>query len=181
MIPFLKANMLDAFKDVKIQSFKSNTENSKTESTTDSESVSILDEYIKNFAKSFSKSEKPDETLDNESKYVLNLVDKDKNGMVTIDELKSFDSSTIASESETKIKDIEENFKTYDQDHSGDLSFAEIKNALGQKQYSLQELRAMANENKTENQDQVAFDEPSYSFYQKALDNYKKANSNFAQ
>lgn len=187
MISFVKLNMLDAFKDVQIQSFKSNVENSKTNSTTGSakdwDAVSLSDELIEQFAKSFAKSSKPDEDLKQEAKYIMDQVDKDKNGTVSLDELKNFDGSTVTSETGEKIKDLEDKFKIYDKDLSGELSLAEIEKAIGKNQYSMQELKAMAEETKTENPDNLTLDGQSYSFFKtnSAIDNYKKVDSDFVK
>lgn len=202
MVSFVRENMLDAFKDVQIQSFKYNvgssnnntsitTTNTTTTNTTttntssDSESVSLLDELIERFARSFSKDAKADDNKEQEAKNILNLVDKDQDGTISIGELQTFDTSTVSSETKNQIKDLESKFKIYDKDGSGELSLAEIKKAICAKQYSLQELGAMANEDKTENKDenqnQVVFDGLSYPFFHQALNNYEKANSDFVK
>lgn len=177
MASFVKENMLDAFKN--IQSFPSNTIDSKINSTKDTKPILLLDELIKKFAKSFSKGTKPDETVEQEAKYIINLADKDKNGTVSINELNQLDNSTTPCEIETKTNDLKDNFKVYDKDRDGELSLAEIKNALGTSQYSLQELGAMAKEDNVENQENRVFEGPSYSSFKIAIDNYKSANSNF--
>lgn len=175
MASFVKENILDAFKN--IQSFPSNIIDSKINSTKDAKPILLLDELIKKFAQSFSKGTKPDETIDNEAKYILNIADKDKNGTVSFEELNQFDSSAATAEMGTKINNLKDKFRIYDKDQSGELSLAEIKNALGTSQYSLQELGAMADEDKTVNQDKAIFEEKSLAPVQSAVNNYKKANS----
>lgn len=176
MVSFIKGNMLDAFDNIQILKF--DVEKNEINSTKNSESISLLDELIKNFAHSFSKGTKPDENLEHKAKYIIDTVDQNKNGTVSIDELKEFDSSIVPSEVGAKINDLENNFKLYDIDRNGELSLAEIKKAIGKKQYSLQELKAMANENEIEMQDKETFGEFSYSFFQTAVNNYKKVDSN---
>lgn len=175
MVSFVKANMLDAFEN--IQSFNSNVGISKVNSTVKTTPIKLLDELVEKFAQSFAKGTAPDEAQENEAKYLRDLVDKNKNGTVSINELESFDSSNLSSEAGTKINDLKDKFKLYDKDQSGELSLTEIKNAIGKKQYSLQELKAMSDANKAENEENVIFNEQPYSFPKTALDNYKKANS----
>ena len=117
MVSFVYANMLDAFEN--IQSFNSNVDISKVNSTTKKASIPLLDELLKKFAQSFAKGTAPDETQEDEAKYIRDLVDKNKNGTVSINELENFDSSNLPSETGTKIKDLQDKFKLYDKDQSG--------------------------------------------------------------
>lgn len=180
MVSFVKANMLDAFDN--IQSFTIIDNPSKinptikTNASTKTESTSLVDELLEKFAQSFSKGSKPDEKLEQDAKYIIDLVDKDKNGTVSLDELSKFDSTKLPSEIGTKISDLCEKFKIYDRDRSGELGLAEIKSAIGKTQYSMQELKAMANENKAENRDGVVLEGQSYLF-KTAMNNYKNADS----
>lgn len=173
MASFVKLNMRDAFEN--IQTFDQNVNNCKTSSTTNSESISLLDKLIKNFAKSYSKDSKPDETQEHKAKYIMNLIDQDKSGAVSLAELKNFDSSSVQSEIKANISDFVDNFKIYDVDGSGGLSIAEIKKAIGSGRYSMQELKAMDNQDKATNQENITIEDKSSSFYKTALDNYKKS------
>lgn len=175
MVSFVSANILDAFKN--IQSLKYNADNSKINSTTNNEFTLLLDEVIKKFAKSFSKGTKPDETLEQEAKYIINLADNDKSQTLSLKELEKFDSSKGNAEVGSNIKNLADKFAIYDKDRNGELSLAEIKTALGTSQYSLQELKAMADEDKAVNQNKAIFEDKSLAPVQSAVNNYKKANS----
>lgn len=137
------------------------------------EPISLVDEVVKKFAESYSKDNKTDEESEQEAKNIIDAVDVDKNGSLSFDELNSFDVSTVASEMGANIKDLLSNFKNYDKDGNGELGLTEVKVAIGKKQYSIQELRAMANEQKLKEGGEVTFGGLSDSFFQSIVNNYK--------
>jgi len=101
---------------------------------------SLADAYMDYYAKSFSKSSSPDESVDSQAKYIINLLDKDKNGTVSTEELKNFKSSNTNTDLDKQISNLEDQFQIYDRNQDGVLSLTEIKTALGPDRYSLQEL-----------------------------------------
>lgn len=115
-------------------------------SSNDMDFSSLMDVFLDKYAKSFSNSSKPDEEVDEQAKYIINLLDKDKNNTVSLMEIKNFKGEDLNSNLDKKINNLEDQFKIYDKDNDGELCLAEIKNALGPKRYSLQELSQMAKE-----------------------------------
>lgn len=121
-----------------------NTKN--TNQSTDIDFSSLMDSVMDKYAKSFSSSSKPDETTEAQAKYIINSLDSDKNGAVSSDELNDLRNSKLNSNLEKQISNLEDQFKIYDIDHDGELNLTEIKNVLGSKRYSGQELGQMAKE-----------------------------------
>lgn len=107
---------------------------------------SLMDSFMDNYAKSFSKSSKPDETAEAQAKYIINSLDTDKNGTISTNELNDFKNSNLNPNLEKQISNLEDQFNIYDIDQDGALSLTEIDNALVAKCYSAQELSQMAKE-----------------------------------
>lgn len=118
----------------------------KANSTKATDFGSLIDALMDNYAKSFSKSSKPDETVEAQAKYIINILDTDKNGAISKKELYDFENSNSNSNLEKPISDLEDQFKIYDIDKDGELNLTEIKKALGSKNYSSQELSQMSKE-----------------------------------
>jgi len=138
---------------------------------------SLVDAYMNYYAKSFSKSSSPDESIDAQAKYIVNSLDNDKNGTVSTDELKDFKSSNPNTNLDKQIHNLEDQFKIYDRNQDGVLSLAEIKNALGANRYSIQELGKMTKELSSENQ-QVSKEINKSSSFDAALKTYKDISEN---
>ena len=138
---------------------------------------------VENFAKSFDKGNDDDDANTKEANAIISAADADKSGSVSLDELKNFDKSTCASEMADKINDLINNFKSYDKNGDGALDLNEIKSVIGDKQYSLQELRQMAadaNKENSLNEDNngANFTTSSDAFVQSLIDNnYKSQNT----
>lgn len=107
---------------------------------------SLMDVFMDKYAKSFSKSSTPDETTEAQAKYIVNSLDTDKNGTISTNELNNFKNSNLNSNLDKQIYNLEDQFQIYDIDQDGELNIAEIKNAIGPKCYSNQELSQMAKE-----------------------------------
>lgn len=117
---------------------------------------SLVDIFTDNYAKSFSKSSQPDDTVEAQAKYIVASLDKDKNGTISTNELNNFSNSTLNPNLDKKIINLETQFKIYDINQDGELDINEIKNAIGPKRYSSQELSQMAkdlHDNKLESKD----------------------------
>lgn len=180
MVSFVSANMQDAFEN--IQSFKTNAINikknvesfSQTDTAEQTTTVSLVDEIIKKFADSYSKDNKSEDNVEQEAKNIIDNVDTDKNGTMSLDELNAFDISTVSSELGAKINGLRNQFKTYDKNNDGELCLAEVKNAIGKKQYSMQELKAMAKALSQDAQDKETVGGLSDYFFQSMVKNYKQ-------
>lgn len=107
---------------------------------------SLMDVFMDNYAKSFSKSSKPDKTIEAQAKFIINSLDTDKNGTISTNELNNSKNSDSNSNLKKQISNLEGQFKIYDINKDGELDITEIKSALGSKRYSLQELGKMAKE-----------------------------------
>jgi len=130
-----------------------NSNTQETNSTQNIDFSSLMDASMDNYAKSFSKSSNAVENTDAKAKYIIDSLDKNKNGTISINELNNFNNSNINTTLNKNINTLENQFKIYDINKDGELDIAEIKNVLGQNRYSSQELGQMAkelNENNSE-------------------------------
>lgn len=136
----------------------------------------LIDKQKENFFKSFDKSSEENEKKKKEFKRVASMLmanaDKDKNGL-SKQELLDFDTSKLSSDDVKIVNNIISNFDNYDTNHDGLLSLNELQKPLPNKEFSLQELGAIAKSMSSEkDQDENSLLNMSSSFTEKILANY---------
>jgi len=134
----------------------------------------ILDTYIESFTASYDKTDDSKET--NETKEMLkelsSSADTDASGGLSRKELLSIDTSDNAKEAKI-VNTLIGKFTTLDKNKDGELSLSEMQDILKQKQFSQQELAAIAR--KADEASNTS--DNSSSLTQKLLDNYTNSYS----
>lgn len=135
----------------------------------------LLKTEQENYAKSFDKSSEESDKKKAFKRVVSMLManaDKDNNGL-SKQELSEFDTSKLSSDDIKIVNNIISNFDNYDINHDGLLSFKELEKPLPNKEFSLQELGAIAKSmSKEDDQSENNLLNMSASFTEKILENY---------
>lgn len=142
----------------------------------------LLEKQKENFIKSFDKSADSDDDKKKEFKKVVNMLmgaaDKNKDGL-SMQELQNLDTSKLSYGDAKIVNDIITNFSKYDTDQDGLLTFKELDNPLLEKEFSMQELAALAksmSDESKENLSTFALANAPSSYVQKLLSNYDDTN-----
>lgn len=142
----------------------------------------LMDKIIEAFVNSFTDSYKKKDAGDDSEKAIASLTasaNTDGKAGLSLDELASADTSKNGKMSGL-VKDLIDNFTTYDKDGDGQLSQSEIKEAMP-KQFSKQEMAAMLDQKDKYESFGSLLGSASGKFVQQLLDSYKNGNlSNLA-
>lgn len=157
-------------------------DNSSSEDSMETLLSKLLEKQKENFIKSFDKSADSDDDKKKEFKKVVNMLmgaaDKNKDGL-SMQELQDFDTSKLSYGDAKIVNDIIANFSAYDTDQDGLLTLKELENPLLTKEFSMQELAALAKSMFDEGKENLATfalaNAPS-SYIQKLLSNYDDTN-----
>lgn len=120
------------------------TQNSKSSNSANVTMAQIMQALLDNFAKSYDKSEKSAEDKEKKQmiKDLLAKADKDKDGSLSMDELKTVDTKGDAQVTNL-VSELINSFKVLDQNSDGELSLKEMEVVAKRKAFSPQELAQM--------------------------------------
>lgn len=119
-------------------------DNSKTSSSGNVTMAQIMQKLLDNFAKSYAKTSESTEDQQKKQmvKDLLSKADTDKDGALSMDELKSVDTKGDA-QMTNLVSELMSSFKTLDQNSDGELSLKEMEVVAKRKAFSAQELAQM--------------------------------------
>lgn len=137
----------------------------------------LLKKLIDSFTESFGKDSDSSKDAQAKLKSLISSADTDGNGTLSLDELSSLDTSNNKALAGF-VNDLKSHFTTYDTNSDGQLTMTELQSAMPQKQYSAQELAAMADTNSDSSQETTSLGTLSSSLFEKLLSNYQ--NSSFS-
>lgn len=122
----------------------STSETSNTNSSANVTMAQIMQQLIDNFAKSYDKTDKSNEDQQKKQmiKDLLSKADKDKDGALSMDELKSVDTKGDA-QMTNLVSEMMSSFKVLDQNSDGELSLKEMEVTAKRKAFSQQEMSQM--------------------------------------
>lgn len=126
----------------------SSTSSNESSAVSSDDAKSLIDKLLKSLIESFTDSFSKDasKNTDDKTQAAKNLVktaDKDGDGSLSKEELSSTNAGSNAEQSKM-INNLINSFTSYDKDGNGKLSLSEMREAIPQKQFSMQELAAMS-------------------------------------
>lgn len=132
----------------------------------------LLESLMKSFTDSYSKQD-TGESADSATALAA-TADTDKVSGLSLDELASVDTSKDSGKAKL-VNDLIKNFSDYDKDGDGQLSQSELQAAMP-KEFSQQELAAMAGKNNSASDFGSALASFSSSFVEKLISSYKNGD-----